>query len=88
MTGERFDRAAAESAVRKLGTEYQRLLEPDDYSLLAEIDRKPAEFTPVSDQTRRLLYNLALLEYNAFWWQSHPVVRTLSGYRQALEAIA
>jgi hypothetical protein len=35
------------------------------------------------ERTRRLLYNLALLEYNdGTWRRSHPVVRTLEGYRR------
>lgn len=83
MRGEIFDRPAAESAVRRLATDYKRLLGPEDYTLLAQIDRSPPDYAPVTDQTRRLLYNLALLEYNGFWWQSHPVVRTLPGYREA-----
>lgn len=83
MRGELFDRQAAESAVRRLATDYKRLLEPQDYRVLAEIDLAPEDYTPVTEQTRRLLYNLALLEYNSFWWQTHPVVRTLSGYREA-----
>ncbi len=86
MWGDRFDRLAAESAVRRLATDYKRLLEPQDYKLLLEIDLAPEDFAPVTEQTRRLLYNLALLEYNSFWWQTHPVVRTLSGYREAAAA--
>ncbi len=84
MPGERFDRGSAASAVGRLATDYKRLLEPDDYGLLALIDQAPPDYAPVTPQTRRLLYNLALLEYNSFWWRSHPVVRTLTGYREAL----
>jgi len=29
---------------------------------------------------RRLLYDLVLLEYNSYWWQTHPVVRSLPAY--------
>lgn len=87
MRRDRLDRLAAESAIRRLATDYKRLLEPADYRLLAEIDLSPVDVTPVTEQTRRLLYNLALLEYNSFWWQTHPVVRTLSGYREARVAL-
>ena len=38
---------------------------------------------------RRLLYVLALLEYNdGTWRRSHPVIRTLEGYRRADAAVA
>jgi hypothetical protein len=87
MTGERFDLPAARSAVRRLATDYKRLLEPEDYRILAQIDCAPPDYAPITEQTRRLLYNLALLEYNSFWWKSHPVVRTLTGYREALAAL-
>jgi hypothetical protein len=87
MGGDCFDRLAADSAVRRLATDYKRLLEPGDYRLLAEIDGAEEDYTPVSEETRRLLYNLALLEYNSFWWQTHPVVRTLRAYRDARAAI-
>lgn len=88
MTSERIDGPAATSAVQRLATDYKRLLEPEDYQLLAEIDQAPLDYAPVTPQTRRLLYNLALLEYNSFWWQSHPVVRTLPGYREARTALS
>jgi hypothetical protein len=88
MDGERFDRPSAESAVRRLAVDYKRLLEPEDYRLLAEIDRAPADYAPVTPRSRSLRYNLALLEYNGFWWRSHPVVRTLNGYAEAVRALA
>jgi hypothetical protein len=73
----------AETASGPLSNEYRRLVRPEDFSLLAEIDRAGAACTPVSEQTRRLLYDLVLLEYNSYWWQSHPAVRALDGYRIA-----
>ena len=33
----------------------------------------------------RLLYDLVLLEYNSYWWCSHPLVRTLRPYQNALQ---
>ena len=62
-------------------------LEPDDYRLLAEIDRGGARCTPNGEAASRLLGNLALLEYDGDWWQSHPVIRTLPAYRAALEKV-
>jgi hypothetical protein len=54
----------------------------------AEIDLAPADYAPFTAHARRLLYKLALLEYNSFWWRSHPVVRTLNGYDEAVRAMA
>ena len=81
-------RAVAETAASRLSNEYRRLVRPEDFSLLAEIDRAGPDCTPVSEQTRRLLYDLVLLEYNSYWWQSHPAVRTLDGYRIAASRVA
>lgn len=40
----------------------------------------------LTEQTRRLLYNLALLEYNNLYWRSHPTVRRLAQYKHAADA--
>jgi hypothetical protein len=74
--------------VRRLATDYRRIIQQEDYALLAAIDRAPPEFTPIDGRTRRLLYDLALLEYNSFWWASHPAVRTLEGYCAARHELA
>ena len=71
----------AATAARRLTKEYRRLVQPDDFALLARIDRAGTDYAPVTEQTRRLLYDLAPLEYNSYWWQSHPAVRALDGYR-------
>jgi energy-coupling factor transporter ATP-binding protein EcfA2 len=86
--GRPIDHAAAEEAVRRLATDYRRIIQQEDYALLAAIDRAPPEFTPIDGRTRRLLYDLALLEYNSFWWASHPAVRTLEGYCAARHELA
>ncbi|ETW98679.1 MAG: hypothetical protein ETSY2_42435, partial [Candidatus Entotheonella gemina] len=83
--GRLITREMADEAIRQLATEYRRLIQQDDYQVLVEIDRAADDFAPISDNTRRMLYDLILLEYNAYWWQSHPVVRTLPGYQRALE---
>lgn len=78
-TGEIFDRQSAEKAVAALATDYRVFLDAEDYSLLKAIDAHPSrEYN--SERVRHLLYNLALLEYDSYWWQSHPVVRTLDAY--------
>ena len=71
----------AATAARRLTNEYQRWVRFDDFALLARIDRAGSDYAPVTEQTRRLLYDLALLEHNSYWWQSHPAVRALDGYR-------
>ena len=68
-------------SIKQLASEYRRFLEPEDYTLLAKIDRDNTH-TGNDERTRKLLYNLALLEYNdGSWRRSHPVIRTLEGYR-------
>ena len=79
---DRFDLDAARSAVRSVATELQRILNADDYELLARIDSTMAP-PPTDDRTRDLLYNLALLEYNDYYWRSHPAIRTIDAYRKA-----
>ncbi|MGL4408039.1 MAG: hypothetical protein ACRCTU_06570 [Zoogloea sp.] len=73
-------RSVAETAARLLSNEYRRLVQPEDWPVLASIDQGPKEDTPNTPQTRRLLYDLVLLEYNGYWWQTHPAVRALPGY--------
>ena len=81
----RFDEASARRAVREVATDFRRFLGLKDYRLLAEIDSAPPEQTMPddSDHSRRLLYHLALLEYNNFFWRSHPAIRTIDGYEAA-----
>lgn len=77
--------AIAEKALKRLAGDYQNVIEPDDYALLVDIDSAAPSYKPVTERTRRLLYDLVLLEYNDSWWQTHPAIRTLPAYQQALE---
>jgi hypothetical protein len=73
----------ADRAIGALAAEYRRFLEPADYAHLVAVDLNPIH-TGNDECTRRLLYNLALLEYNdGAWRQSHPVIRRLEGYEDA-----
>lgn len=81
---ERFDRATAERAVMELATDYRRLLTAEDYATLAEVDVSASQEPNPSIQ--RLLQETAILEYNSYWWRSHPVIRTLDGYKAARAA--
>jgi hypothetical protein len=78
-----IDLDVAQEAIRQLAVDYRRLIPQDAYRLLVEIDNADKDYTPTDDTTRRLLYDLVLLEYNSYWWQSHPVVRQLPAYIQA-----
>jgi hypothetical protein len=83
-----IDAKTAEQAVRKLASEYRRFLEPDDYVLLADIDQGGLH-AGNDERVRRLLHNLALLEYNdGEWRRSHPAVRVLDGYTAAAARLA
>lgn len=83
--GERVDAATVEAAIKQLASEYRRFLEPEDYTLLARIDRDPVHGGN-DERTRKLLYDLALLEYNdGSWRRSHPAVRILEGYVRAVK---
>ena len=83
----RIDADVVRQAVAQLASEYRRLLEPDDYTRLVEIDRNPLDVGN-DEGIRRLLYCLALLEYNdGTWRRSHPVIRTLEGYQRAAAAL-
>lgn len=78
-----IDADTVDLAVKQLASEYRRFLEPEDYVLLRQRDTDDVH-TGNDKRARRLLYNLALLEYNDGAWQrSHPVVRELEGYRRA-----
>ncbi|MCP5197003.1 MAG: AAA family ATPase [Gammaproteobacteria bacterium] len=80
--GDQFDRVSAEKAVKQLAMDYRRILKTEDYRLLYGIDQlSPGQPIPNSEQAQLLLYNLALLEYNDYWWKSHPVIRTLPEYQ-------
>ena len=77
---ERFDCTSASRAVRSLASHYRRFLNPEDYRILASVD---AGNEVGAEDANRLLYELALLEYNNFYRRSHPLVRTTDEYKRA-----
>ena len=79
--GSRFSLDSTKRAVRQLASDYRRILNSEDYELLAAVDKSPSDPSH-SDRARHLLYNLALLEYNDYYWRSHPVIRTTESYRR------
>jgi hypothetical protein len=81
--GTQIDAAIVERAVKDLAGTYRRFLEPEDYEQLAKIDITPGHLGN-DEHTRRLLNELALLEYNSGKWRrTHPVVMRLDGYQEA-----
>ena len=83
---DRFDDASVHRAVREMAADYRRMLNPEDYRILAAIDA--GHRTPSSSERNRLLFNLALLEYNDYFWRSHPVIRSTQEYRDARVSLA
>jgi hypothetical protein len=81
----KIDIDVAKQAIKQLANDYRRVILENDYALLIDIDNKDKNYTPASEQSRRLLYNLVLLEYD-YWWQTHPAVQTLAAYQQALQS--
>ena len=82
---ESFDADSARKAVSDLGSDFRRVLRPDDYQHLARVD--VGETPDDGDRSQWLLYNLALLEYNDFYWRSHPAIRETIAYREAKESL-
>lgn len=84
-TGEIIDDEAAEAAIGRMASDYNRLLHTSDYPLLRRVDDAPKKQEPSEERVHELLHNLVLLEYNDYWWQTHPVVKRLPGYTSAGE---
>jgi hypothetical protein len=80
MEEEILDLMSAKKAVKEMAVEMSKTLEAKDFKLLSQIDDADDISDFHSEQTTRLLYKLALLEYNSYWWMSHPVLRTLPAY--------
>lgn len=73
----------AQRAVRDIAAEYQRSVQSDDWAELVRVDASQGEDTNRTDTRLRMLYDLVLLEYNNYWWRSHPLVREIAGYARA-----
>lgn len=76
----------AERAVKDVAAEYQRSVLEGDWQELIKIDASQGEDIARNEVRMRMLYDLVLLEYNSYWWRSHPLVRTLRGYAAAQNA--
>lgn len=87
MADDRIDAAVVQRAIAQLAADYRYFLKPADYATLASVDHHPEQ--PGNDEgAQQLLHRLALMQYNdGTWRRSHPVVRTLEGYRLAKAAL-
>ena len=84
---DRIDATVVQRAIAQLAAEYRYFLKPSDYALLATIDATP-EQGGNDEAAQHLLHRLALMQYNdGTWRRSHPVVRTLEGYKLAFAAL-
>ena len=84
VNGDQFDAHAVEKAVLRLAVDYKRILDSDDYPLLAQLDCSEKKDSS-SERMRFFLYNMIVLEYNNFWRESHPAIRRLPAYQQACD---
>jgi hypothetical protein len=81
VADERIDASVVGTAIEKLAADFRYFLQPADYALLRAIDTQPAHGGNDA-RAQDLSHRLALLQYNdGTWRRSHPVVRTLEGYR-------
>lgn len=77
------DTSAVDAAIADLASEFRDKLTYAHYATLVRIDRRSTN-EGTNDMLADLVDKGALLEYNAgSWRQSHPIVRTLAGYRYA-----
>ncbi|MEX1368342.1 MAG: hypothetical protein AB1Z98_34745 [Nannocystaceae bacterium] len=86
-SGETIGHDAVTAAIGSLASDYKRMLHASDYAVLRSIDAAPCREEPSDERVHELLHNLVVLEYNDYWWQTHPVVRTLPGYAASNESM-
>lgn len=75
-----FKREDIDEAIHNLAMEYRMILNADDYKILYEIDQSEGIYKN-SKRVRELLFDLAILQYNNYWWRSHPIIRQLEEYK-------
>jgi hypothetical protein len=82
-----IDSAVVGVSARRLANDYRDSLEASHYQVLAQAALDP-ENTGTSEAITRLVERGALLEYNTGSWRlPHPVVKLLSGYVRAEQAL-
>ena len=80
----RVTEAIVQRAIELQASEYLRWLTAEHYTILAAEDIRD-QGAPYQKGMDQLIINVALLEYNeGSWRRSHPVVRTLISYQEAV----
>jgi hypothetical protein len=80
-----IDNEALEDGARFIQQDYERMLEPSDYKLLAHTHGTKSIEKDVA--TMQLLSNLAILEYNGkeLWHDVNPVIEPIDAFKYAIK---
>ena len=80
-----LDSEALEDAARSIQQDYERMLEPSDYQLLAHT--YATKSIEKDDGTMQLLSNLAILEYNGkeLWHDVNPVIEPIDAFQSVVK---
>ncbi len=80
-----LDSEALEDAARSIQQDYERMLEPSDYKLLAHTHGTKS--IEKDDATMQLLSNLAILEYNGkeLWHDVNPLIEPIDAFQSAIK---
>jgi len=76
-----IDQEALNDAARTIQQDYERMLEPSDYKLLAHTWK--IKSIEKSEEYMQLLSNLAILEYNGreLWYDVNPVIEPIDAFQ-------
>lgn len=75
--------AVAQRAVRDLAADAERNVLQENWTEIVKIDASKGTDKGRTEARMKMLYELVLLEYNNYWWRSHPLVREIAGYARA-----
>jgi hypothetical protein len=80
-----LDNEALEDAARSIQQDYERMLEPSDYKLLAQT--WATKGIEKDDAHMQLLSNLAILEYNGkeLWHDVNPLIERIDAFQSAVK---
>jgi len=80
-----LDSEALEDAARSIQQDYERMLEPSDYQLLARTHATKS--IEKDDATMQLLSNLVILEYNGgeLWHDVNPLIEPIDAFQSAIK---
>ena len=80
-----LDSEALEDAARSIQQDYERMLEPSDYQLLART--YATKSIEKDDATMQLLSNLAIMEYNGkeLWHDVNPVIEPIDAFQSVVK---